>query len=170
MRTMTDSSRPSPVRMPLRTKHRHDSGLTVIVPARGWALPSLTELADYRDLLFFLAIRNIKVRYRQTILGGAWAVLQPLLTMAVMTVVLGKFISVPSGSSAPYWLFALSGLVLWSFVSQSVSATSWSLVVNGQLIEKVYFPRLAIPVSVVAASLVDAAVSFTVLVLVLLAT
>lgn len=143
--------------------------LTVLVPSTGWALPNLRELLAHRDLLFFLTVRNIKVRYRQTLLGGLWAILQPLLTMAMLTVVFGKLIGVPSGG-VPYWIFALSGLVLWTFISQTVSATASSLIGNSELVRKVYFPRLAIPLAAIMAGLVDFAVAFVMLLVILIAT
>ena len=150
--------------------HRLDHApVTVVRPSSGWGLPSLRELFAYRDLLFFLVVRNIKVRYRQTLLGGLWAIIQPLLTMLMMTVVFGKLIGVPSGG-VPYWVFSLTGLVLWSFISQAVSAASNSLVGSSDLVRKVYFPRLAIPLSAVLASMMDFAVAFTMLFVVLLAT
>lgn len=140
--------------------------LTVIRPTSGWRFPDLGELLDRRDLLTFLTIRNIKVRYRQTLLGGAWAIIQPLATMAIMTFVFGRLIGVPS-DGAPYWLFSLTSLVIWMFISQTVSAASTSLVNNSQLIEKVYFPRLAIPTAAVIAGLVDLAISFAMLLLIM---
>ena len=147
----------------------HDAGpVTVIGATAGWRFPDLRELIGHRDLLAFLVVRNVKVRYRQTLLGGAWAILQPLATMAIMTVVFGRLIGVPS-EGLPYWIFALAGLVLWTFISQTVSAVSTSLVNNSQLIEKIYFPRLAIPVSAVGASLVDFAISFAMLLVMMLA-
>jgi lipopolysaccharide transport system permease protein len=142
--------------------------VTVLVPSKGWALPSLRELVSYRDLLFFLMIRNIKVRYRQTLLGGLWAIIQPLLTMVMLTVVFGKLIGVPS-DGVPYWIFALAGLVLWTFISQTVSAASSSLINSSELVKKVYFPRLAIPIATVMAGLIDFAIAFAMLVVVLVA-
>lgn len=148
--------------------HSEDaSRITVIRPTRGWRFPDFGELFARRDLLRFLAVRNIKVRYRQTLLGGAWAIIQPLATMAIMTFVFGRLIGVPS-DGAPYWLFSLTSLVLWMFISQTVSGASLSLVSNSQLIEKVYFPRLAIPISAVLAGLVDLAISFAMLLLIML--
>jgi lipopolysaccharide transport system permease protein len=142
------------------------SRLTVIRPTRGWRFPDLRELLQRRDLLAFLTVRNIKVRYRQTLLGGAWAIIQPLATMAIMTFVFGKLIGVPS-DGAPYWLFSLTSLVVWMFISQTVSAASMSLVNNSQLVEKVYFPRLAIPTAAVIAGLVDLAISFAMLLVIM---
>lgn len=143
--------------------------VTVLVPSKGWGLPSLRELVTHRDLLFFLMVRNIKVRYRQTLLGGLWAIIQPLLTMAMLTVVFGKLMGVPSGG-VPYWIFALAGLVLWTFISQTVSAASSSLVSNSELVRKVYFPRLAIPLAAVMAGLIDFGIAFAMLIVILIAT
>lgn len=144
------------------------AALTTIRPAHGWRFPDLPELLEHRDLLWFLVVRNIKVRYRQTLLGGAWAIIQPLATMAIMTVVFGRLIGIPS-ENVPYWAFALSGLVLWTFVTQTISAASSSLVNSAQLIEKTYFPRLAIPLAAVAAGLIDFAISFAMLLVVIVA-
>lgn len=123
----------------------------------GWA-----DLARHRDLLYFLTWRDIKVRYKQTALGVAWAILQPLLIALSLTVFLSRFVKA-SPASLPYPVFAYSGMVLWQFLAQSVSEASNSLVANERLISKVYFPRLVIPLSAVLASLMDLALSMIVL-------
>jgi lipopolysaccharide transport system permease protein len=145
---------------------RSDLPVTVIRRSRRWKFPDFKELLSNQDLLLFLVVRNIKVRYRQTLLGGAWAVVQPLATMVMLTFVFGRLIGVPS-DGVPYWIFSLSGLVLWLFFSQTVSAVSASLVTNSQLIEKAYFPRLALPTAATLAGLIDLSISFAMLVLVL---
>jgi lipopolysaccharide transport system permease protein len=143
--------------------------LTVIRPPKGWEFPDFRELLAYHDLLLFLVVRNIKVRYRQTLLGGAWAIVQPLATMLMLTFVFGKLIGVPSGG-VPYWIFSLSGVVLWSFISQALSTVSLSLVNSSQLVEKIYFPRLAIPIAAVIAAFIDFLISFAMLLAILAAT
>ena len=145
---------------------RSNLPVTVICRSRRWEFPDFTELFSNQDLLLFLVVRNIKVRYRQTLLGGAWAIVQPLATMVMLTLVFGRLIGVPS-EGVPYWIFSLSGLVLWLFFSQTVSGVSASLVTNSQLIEKAYFPRLALPTAATLAGLVDFSISFVMLVLVL---
>jgi lipopolysaccharide transport system permease protein len=138
----------------------------VLRPHRGWRLPNLGELFAHRDLLFFLTTRNVKVRYRQTLLGGGWAIAQPLMTMAMLTLVFDKLLGVQS-AGVPYWIFSLTGLVFWIFLSQTISGVSSSIVGNSGLIEKVYFPRLAIPAAAVGVGLLDFVISFTMLAVVL---
>jgi lipopolysaccharide transport system permease protein len=140
--------------------------VTVIRASRGWDLPDFGELLSNPDLLLFLVVRNIKVRYRQTLLGAGWAIVQPLATMVMLTFVFGRLIGVPS-EGVPYWIFSLSGLVLWIFFSQTVNGVSSSLVMNSQLIEKAYFSRIALPTAATLAGLVDFSIGFTMLVLVL---
>jgi len=125
----------------------------------GWA-----ELLRHRELLYFLTWRDIKVRYKQTVLGVVWAILQPLAIALSLTLFLSRLIKVPSGE-LPYPVFAYAGMVLWQFFAQSVTEAANSLVVNERLITKVYFPRLLVPLSSVLASFVDFAVSLVILVL-----
>ena len=136
---------------------------TIIRPSRGWVSLQLRELWHYRELLFFLAWRDVKVRYKQTALGIAWAVLQPLLGMVVFTVFFGRLAKVPS-DGIPYPLFSYSALLAWQLFANSVTESSASVVVNERLITKVYFPRLAIPMSSILAGLVDFAVAFILLI------
>jgi lipopolysaccharide transport system permease protein len=126
-------------------------------PSRGWVGLNLRELWRYRGLLYFLVWKNVKVRYKQTILGGAWAILQPLGTVAVFSVFFGRLGHIPS-DGVPYPIFSLAGLVPWSFFSLALNESANSLIGSQQLITKVYFPRLAIPISTVVAALVDFAV------------
>jgi lipopolysaccharide transport system permease protein len=133
-----------------------------IEPVRGWANLKLKELWDYRELLYFLIWRDVKVRYKQAALGAAWAILQPLLTMLIFSVIFGRFAKVPS-DGIPYPLFAFVALVPWNFFAASLSQSSNSVVGSANLISKVYFPRLAIPMASVLAGLVDFGVSFLVL-------
>ncbi|ROR90127.1 ABC transporter permease [Nocardioides aurantiacus] len=125
-----------------------------IEPTRGWTALRLGQLWEYRELLGFLAQRDIKVRYKQTVLGATWAVLQPVATAVVFTLVFGRLVKVPS-DGVPYAVFALAGLVVWNFFSTSVSTASASLVSNTDLVSKVYFPRLSVPIASMIASFVD---------------
>ncbi len=136
--------------------------VTHLRPSRGWLSLDFKELWRYRELIFFLTWRDIKVRYKQAVLGIAWAVLQPLLTMLIFTVIFGILLKTPSGG-LPYPLFALSALLPWQLFATALQRSSISLVGNANLITKIYFPRLAIPLSSVMAALVDFGVSFVVL-------
>lgn len=138
----------------------------VLEPSRGWRGMGLGALASHRGLLYFLALRDVKVRYKQTLLGAAWAVLQPLMTMAVFWVVLGRLVGVPS-DGLPYPVFALAALVPWGFFAHGLAQGAESLVGNASLVSKVYFPRLVIPVAGVLSGLVDLAVATAALGLVL---
>jgi lipopolysaccharide transport system permease protein len=133
--------------------------LVRVAPAGAWPGFDFPELWRYRGLLFFLVWREIKVRYAQTVLGGAWAVLQPVLTTVVFTVIFGWFARLPS-DGVPYPLFALAALVPWTYFNTAVSGASNSLIANTSLVTKVYFPRLVIPGAAVLAALLDLAVSF----------
>src|SRR5215469_11976143 len=123
---------------------------------------NLKDLWDYRELLYFLVWRDIKVRYKQTALGASWAVLQPLLTMLVFTVFFGRLAKVPS-DGIPYPVFAYTALLPWQLFLFALTESSNSLVGSQNLITKVYFPRLIIPLASVLAGLVDFAISFVVL-------
>lgn len=127
---------------------------TVIEPPRGWQWLDLGELWRYRELLFFLAWRDVKVRYKQTALGVAWAVLQPALMMIVFTVFFGRMAGLAAGD-LPYPLFALTGLLPWFFFSTALTAAANSVLGSERLITKVYFPRLAVPFAAVGAAAVD---------------
>jgi lipopolysaccharide transport system permease protein len=122
----------------------------------------LRELWAYRGLFWFLVWRDVKVRYAQTALGAAWAILQPLLTMAIFTIVFGRLAKIPSGG-VPYSLFSLAGLVPWTFFATALTGASGSLVTSTNLITKVYFPRLAIPIAPALAALADLAIAFVLL-------
>lgn len=140
--------------------------VTVIRPSSGWRALQLGEVWRYRELIYFLAWRDIKVRYKQTFFGVAWALLQPLGAMVVFTIVLGRLVGVPS-DGVPYALFAYAGLLPWSFFSAAVTGASGSLVANTNLISKVYFPRLVIPLAAILGGLVDLAISSALLVVLL---
>ena len=134
----------------------------VIQPAKGWTSLGLKEVWEYRELLYFLAWRDVKVRYKQTLLGVAWAVLQPLLQMLIFTIFFGRLAQVGS-EGLPYPLFSFAGLLPWSLFSLGLTQSSGSLVTQANLIKKVYFPRLVVPISSVLAALVDFGVAFLVL-------
>lgn len=136
--------------------------ITVIEPSRGWVSLKLQELWEYREVLYFLVWRDIKVRYRQTLMGVAWAIVQPFMTMVVFTVFFGKLAGIPS-DGAPYPLFAFAALVPWTFFSNGLTHSANSLVHSGHLITKVYFPRLLVPMARVLAGLPDLGLSFFVL-------
>jgi len=139
-------------------------GFVVYQRKRGWAALDLRQLWAYRELLYFLTWRDILVRYKQAVLGVTWAVLQPFLTMVVFTVVFNKALGIKSPDSAiPYAVFSYTGLLPWNYFSGALSRSGVSLVGNANLLTKVYFPRLVIPISGVLAGLVDLALSFVVL-------
>jgi lipopolysaccharide transport system permease protein len=133
-----------------------------IQPSRGWRSLALRELWEYRELLYFLTWRDIKVRYKQTVLGAAWAIIQPFFTMVVFSLFFGKLAQIPS-DGIPYPIFAFAALVPWTYFANGLSQSSSSLVQSSSLINKVYFPRLAIPLSSVISGVVDFALAFTVL-------
>jgi len=138
-----------------------DASETVIEPERGWVALNLHDLWQYRGLLYFLVWRDIKVRYKQTALGAAWAIIQPLATMLVFTLFLSGIVTDTGGAPYPLWAFA--ALVPWSFFATGLAQSSDSLIGNSNLIKKVYFPRLAIPIATVLSGVVDFALAFGVL-------
>jgi lipopolysaccharide transport system permease protein len=133
-----------------------------IRPRKGWQPFDLKESILYRELLAFLVWRDVKIRYRQTLLGGLWAVLQPLIAMAIFTVVFHRLAGVRS-DGPPYPLFAFAGLAPWTFFANAVSQSSNSLITNQQLVSKVYFPRIFIPLGAIGALLLDLALSLSLL-------
>ena len=135
---------------------------TVIRARHGWAGLGLRELVGHHELLYFLVWRDLKVRYKQTAIGVAWAVLQPLLLMGILTLFLGRMAGIRPGD-VPYPLFVLSGLVPWALFSQSLAAAGNSLVDSADLLTKVYFPRLLFPISAVGSHAVDFAIGFVLL-------
>jgi len=138
------------------------SNVVDIEPSSGFHPVNAGEVWRYRELLYFLAWRDIKVRYKQTVLGAAWAVLQPLLTMAVFAIFLGRLAHVPS-DGLPYPLFSFAGLVPWTYFATAVSTGAASVVGSQHLISKVYFPRLLVPLAAAATPLVDFAISLATL-------
>jgi len=133
-----------------------------IEPSRGWVSLKLDELWEYRELLYFLVWRDVKVRYKQTVLGAAWAIIQPVLTMLVFSLFFGRLAKIPS-DGIPYPIFAFAGLVPWSFFANGLAHSSDSLVGSANLIKKVYFPRLVIPIAAVLAGGVDFVLAFLIL-------
>src|SRR3989441_2571681 len=138
-----------------------------IRPSRGWVALNLKDLWVYRELLYFLTWRDIKVRYKQTLLGASWAIVQPLATMLIFTLFFGKLGHIPS-DGVPYPIFAYAGLLPWMFFSNAVNSSGNSLVGSSNLITKVYFPRMIIPGAAVAAGLVDFAIAFVILIALML--
>ena len=134
----------------------------VITPPRGWEALNLRELWEYRELLYFLAWRDVKLRYKQTALGAAWAILQPLMTMVVFSVIFGRLAKLPS-DGIPYPIFTFAALLPWQLFSFALTNSSNSLITNQNLISKVYFPRLIIPLAATLAGVMDFVVSFFVL-------
>ncbi len=135
----------------------------VIRPSHGWVSLRLSALWEYRELLYFLTWRDIKVRYKQTVIGAAWAIIQPFFTMVVFTLFFGKLAKVPS-EGVPYPIFSYTALLPWTFFAQAMNQSANSLVGSANLLTKVYFPRLVIPLSATLAPLVDFAIAFIVLV------
>jgi lipopolysaccharide transport system permease protein len=136
--------------------------LLTIEPSRGWVSLRLNELWTYRELLYFLTLREIKVRYKQTAFGAAWAVIQPLFTMLIFSLFFGRLAKMPS-DGIPYPLFALTALIPWTFFANGITQSSSSLVTNSHLVSKVYFPRLIVPFSAIATGIVDVGISFILL-------
>ncbi len=130
--------------------------------SRGWAAIGIREVWQYHELVYFLAWRDIKVRYKQTVLGAAWAIIQPLSTMAVFTLVFGTLAKMPS-DGLPYSIFSFAGLVPWALFASGLGSTSNSIVGSVEQIKQVYFPRLALPIASVVPGLVDFMLAFIVL-------
>ncbi len=133
-----------------------------IAPSKGWVSLKLKELWEYRELLYFLIWRDLKVRYKQTALGAAWAIIQPFFTMVVFSLFFGKLAKVPS-DGVPYPIFSFTALVPWTFFANGLTQSSNSLVGSANLITKVYFPRLTIPIASVLSGIVDFVLAFVVL-------
>lgn len=139
----------------------------IIRPSRGLVALNLRDLWRYRDLLYILAWRDVKVRYKQTALGAGWAIIQPVSNMVIFTIIFGHIAHLPS-DGAPYALFTLAALLPWTYFSYVLTNSGESLVENGRMISKVYFPRLVLPISAALAGLVDLAVAFVVYVVMML--
>lgn len=144
------------------TKNPNNNSHIVIEPAHGWQAWNLNEVWKYRELLYFLTWRDVKLRYKQTELGAAWAILQPVLTMLIFTVIFGQLAKLPS-DGIPYPIFTYTALLPWQLFAFALTNSSNSLVGNQNLVSKIYFPRLVIPIASVLPGLVDFAISFVVL-------
>jgi len=142
-----------------------NSNLPVLVirPSHGWVSLKLRDLWEYRELLYFLTWRDIKVRYKQTVIGAAWAIIQPFFTMVIFTLFFGRLAMIPS-EGVPYPVFSYTALLPWTFFAQAMNQSANSVVVSAHLITKVYFPRLVIPLSSTLSPLVDFAIAFMVLI------
>jgi lipopolysaccharide transport system permease protein len=130
--------------------------------SNGWAWPKFRELWEYRELLSFFVWRDIKVRYKQTVLGAAWAIIQPFFTMVIFSLFFGRLAKVPS-DGLPYPIFSYAALVPWTFFASALTQASNSLVVSANMVKKIYFPRLTLPIATVLAGVVDFALAFVVL-------
>ena len=139
-----------------------DTPIVIVKPSKGWISLKLDELWEYRELLYFLTWRDLKVRYKQTVLGAAWAIIQPFFTMMVFTLFFGKLAKIPS-DGIPYPIFAYAALVPWTFFANGLNNSSNSLVGSANLIKKVYFPRLVVPISSVISGGLDFVLAFIVL-------
>ncbi len=137
--------------------------ITHIKPSRGWSALNLRDIWHYRELVYFLTWRDIKVRYKQTLLGAAWAVIRPLVTMIVFTLIFGHVAKLDS-EGVPYELFTFTALLPWQLFSKALSDTSRSMVSNRSMITKIYFPRLVIPFSSIISGLVDFGIAFVILI------
>jgi lipopolysaccharide transport system permease protein len=135
---------------------------TIIKPSRGWVALDVGELWEYRDLLYFFIWRDIKVRYKQTIMGVSWAIIQPFFTMVIFSVFFGRLANVPS-DDLPYPLFSYAALVPWTFFANGLTQAPNSLVMNADMVKKIYFPRLLMPAATILAGVVDSILAFVVL-------
>ena len=153
----------APVAARAEMAEREEPPVIVIRPSMGWVSLRLDHLWQYRELLYFLTWRDVKVRYKQTVLGAAWAIIQPLFTMLIFSLFFGRLARVPS-DGVPYPLFALTALVPWTFFANGLTQSSESLVGSANLIKKIYFPRLTVPIATVLAGLVDFVLAFLLLV------
>ena len=141
-----------------------DIPVTVIRPSRGWVSLQLDEVWKYRELLYFFIWRDIKVRYKQTILGAAWAIIVPFMNMVVFSLFFGKLANIPS-DGIPYPLWSFAALVPWQFFTSGISTSSSSLVTSSNMIKKIYFPRLILPITAALSGIVDFVLAFLVLIL-----
>jgi len=137
--------------------------ITVIEPSKGWLRIDFRELWAYRELLFFLSWRDISVRYKQTVMGAAWAIIQPLLSMVIFSLLFGKLAKIPS-DDVPYPIFSYAALLPWQYFSSAMSDSAKSMVGQGKILTKVYFPRLIIPLSALLPPIVDFAIAFVILI------
>ena len=142
---------------------KNSARLTIIKPSTGWSALNLRDLWLYRELIFFMTWRDLKVRYKQTLLGAGWAILQPFLTMVVFSIFFGSLANVPS-DGVPYPIFSYTALIPWTLFSKALQDASRSLVQSSHMITKVYFPRMILPLSSILAGVVDFLIAFLVLI------
>lgn len=145
----------------ISTQQKED--ITYLRPSRGWSALNLADIWNYRELVYFLIWRDIKVRYKQTLLGAAWAIIQPFFTMVVFTIFFGRLAGVPS-DGVPYPIFSYTGLLPWGLFTKALTDAGRAMVANRAMITKIYFPRLVIPLASVLSGLVDFAIAFLVLI------
>lgn len=141
--------------------------VTIIRPSKGWKFINVREIVNYKDLLFFLVVRGIKAKYAQSVLGVGWAIIQPLVSTLIFTIVFGNLAKI-SSDGVPYFIFSLTALVPWTYFSNTLTESANSLVTNANLITKVYFPRMVLPLSAALAKLLDFAIGFILLLTVLI--
>lgn len=141
--------------------------ITYLKPAKGLAALNLRDLWEYRELIYFLTWRDLKVRYKQTLLGFTWVILQPVINMVVFTILFGELLSVPT-NGIPYPIFSFAALLPWTYFAGSLTRSSTTLVGSANLISKVYFPRMVIPISGVLSGFVDFAIAFVILIIMML--
>ncbi len=145
------------------TPHNAPTEITIIQPTKGWQVIDIKELWHYRDLLYFLVVRAIKAKYAQSVLGVGWAILQPLVNTLVFTVIFGKLAKLDS-DGVPYILFSFAAMIPWTYFSNILTESSNSLVSNRNMLSKVYFPRLVLPLSAVFSKLLDFSIGFIVMI------
>lgn len=168
LKSTTQTTREAPLENPhLSSDGLPQEPLVIIEPNKTWSALDLRDLWAFRELLYFLTWRDVKVRYKQTELGVAWAIIQPLFTMLVFTLFFGRLAGVPS-DNIPYPVFAYAGLLAWTFFANAITNSGNSLVGSANLITKVYFPRMIIPGAAVAAGLVDFAIAFVILIVLMI--
>jgi homopolymeric O-antigen transport system permease protein len=143
---------------------RADEPVRIIEPASGWRFPDFRELWEHRDLFYMMVRRDISARYRQSVFGASWAILEPVLLAIVFSIFLGQYANVPSVPGIPYGLLAVSGMVIWLFISASIENASLSTISSSALISRVYFPRLVIPLAAVVPPLIDFCIAFVVVI------
>ena len=157
----------SPIQVSDEMTAARPAEVTIIEPSSGWRALNLRELWRFRELLYFLTWRDVKVRYKQTVIGVFWAVLQPFLTMVIFTILFGRLAKI-SSDNIPYPVFSYSGLLPWTFFASAINLAGLSLVSNANMIAKIYFPRLLMPAAAVLAATLDFCIAFIVLLVMML--
>src|SRR5262245_40429073 len=143
---------------------KHEPTTVYIKPTKGLAALNLGDLWRYRELIYFMIWRDVKVRYKQTMLGAAWAIIQPVLTMIVFTFLFGRIAKLPTDGNIPYPIFSYTALLPWGLFVAALNQASRSLTSNQNMVTKIYFPRLVLPLSSILAGLVDFAIAFVILI------